>query len=211
MNVTVPVGVPEPGDLAETVAVKVTDLPNLEVVEDDLIAVAVAAVLTVCVRGADVLLSKLVLPLKVAVMEWVPTDSFEVSKLLIPDLFTEAVPRIIFPSLKVTLPDDGTFFELVTVAVKRTVWPYTDGLKDEVTTVEVVLELAAAIVIDRVRDAVTFFESLTVKVALKVPAAAGVPEMMPVEVLRVIPAGRDPLVTDQVHGSNPPVSARVCE
>jgi len=69
MKVTVPVGVPEPGDLAETVAVKVTNLPNLEGLEDDLIAVAVAALLTVCIRGADVLLSKLVLPLKVAVME----------------------------------------------------------------------------------------------------------------------------------------------
>jgi len=77
--------------------------------------------------------------------------------------------------------------------------------------VVVVLELAAAIVIDRDWDAVTFFASLTVKVGLEVPAVVGVPEIMPVEASRFSPAGRDPPVIDQVQGSNPPVSVSVCE
>jgi hypothetical protein len=62
IKVTVPVGVPEPGDFTETVAVKVTDLPNLDGLYDDLTVEAVLAFATVCVRGPDVLLSKLELP-----------------------------------------------------------------------------------------------------------------------------------------------------
>jgi len=51
----VPVGVPEPGAAALTVAVKVTDWPNTALVADELTVVAVLALLTVCVKFADVL------------------------------------------------------------------------------------------------------------------------------------------------------------
>ena len=55
MNVTVPVGVPEPGATALTVAVKFTDWPNTDGFTDEATAVAMPALLTVCVRAAEVL------------------------------------------------------------------------------------------------------------------------------------------------------------
>ena len=61
-NVTVPPGVPAPGALADTVAVKVTDWPNT----DGFVVLVTAAVLasrfTVWVMAADVLPPKLVSP-----------------------------------------------------------------------------------------------------------------------------------------------------
>ena len=39
--------------------------------------------------------------------------------------------------------------------------------------------------------------------------AEGVPVMVPVEAFRVRPAGREPLVSDQVYGETPPVAVRV--
>ena len=39
--------------------------------------------------------------------------------------------------------------------------------------------------------------------------AEGMPVMAPVEALRVRPAGREPLVSDQVYGEAPPVAVRV--
>ena len=62
MKVTVPVGVPAPGLTALTVAVKVTDSPNTEGFTDELTEVLVAALLTVCVSVAEVLVLKLPLP-----------------------------------------------------------------------------------------------------------------------------------------------------
>ena len=64
--------------------------------------------------------------------------------------------------------------------------------------------------IDRALVAEAEVESTTLKVGVLVPAAVGVPEMMPVVLLRLNPAGRFP-VKDQVQGSIPPLSARVCE
>jgi hypothetical protein len=61
-KVTVPVGVPEPGALAVTVAVKVTTCPDPEGLTDELNAVVVAAWLTTCVSGAEVLALKLASP-----------------------------------------------------------------------------------------------------------------------------------------------------
>ena len=43
MNVTVPVGVPAPGAAAVTVAVNVTDCPNIDGFVEDVSAVVVAA------------------------------------------------------------------------------------------------------------------------------------------------------------------------
>ena len=49
-NVTLPVGVPEPGALTETVAVKVTNCPTTAGSAEDVSAVAVASLFTVCVQ-----------------------------------------------------------------------------------------------------------------------------------------------------------------
>ena len=62
-NWTVPVGVPAPGAVAEIVAVKVTDWPKTEGFADELTAVPVLAMFTVCVKSAEVLALKLLLPL----------------------------------------------------------------------------------------------------------------------------------------------------
>lgn len=62
LNVTVPVGVPAPAPLALTVAVKVTDLPGLEGLAEEVTIVVVGDWWTVCVSTADVLAAKLVFP-----------------------------------------------------------------------------------------------------------------------------------------------------
>ena len=46
LKVTVPVGVPEPGVLAVTVAVKVTDWPDLEGLSEETTIVVVSALFT---------------------------------------------------------------------------------------------------------------------------------------------------------------------
>jgi hypothetical protein len=48
VNVTVPVGVPTPGDAAATVAVNVTTWPNTEAFGEELIVVLAEALLTTC-------------------------------------------------------------------------------------------------------------------------------------------------------------------
>ena len=70
LNVTVPVGVPTPGDTALTVAVNTTDCPNTEGLADEASAVALLALFTVCVRVEEVLVLKLVSPLYTALNEW---------------------------------------------------------------------------------------------------------------------------------------------
>ena len=62
LKVTVPVGVPDAGDVAETVAVKVTDCPNTLGLSEGATVVVVAPWLTVCVTGADVLPVRLLSP-----------------------------------------------------------------------------------------------------------------------------------------------------
>jgi len=60
---TVPVGVPVPGAVAVTVAVKVTDCPKTEGLTEELTAVVVLALLTVCVKLDEALALKLPSPL----------------------------------------------------------------------------------------------------------------------------------------------------
>ena len=62
MNVTVPVGVPEPGALAVTVDVNVTDWPKTEGLADDDTELLVPSWFTVCVNADDVLVVKSVSP-----------------------------------------------------------------------------------------------------------------------------------------------------
>ena len=63
LKVTVPVGVPVPGAVAITVAVKVTACPKTEGLTDELTAVVVLALLTVCVKVDEALALKLPSPL----------------------------------------------------------------------------------------------------------------------------------------------------
>ena len=57
-NVTVPVGIPEPGMLAVTVAVKVTDWPNADGLAEDTTVEVVVPWSTACVTIGDVLAMK---------------------------------------------------------------------------------------------------------------------------------------------------------
>ena len=51
--------------------------------------------------------------------------------------------------------------------------------------------------------------SVTLIVKLDVPTAVGVPDRVPVDEPRVIPAGSVPLLTDQVYGAVPPLAVSV--
>jgi hypothetical protein len=68
----------------------------------------------------------------------------------------------------------------------------------------------AATTIDADADLVWagFPASVTVAVKLKVPLAVGVPEIWPVLVESVRPAGRLPVLIDQAYGAVPPVASR---
>jgi hypothetical protein len=66
----------------------------------------------------------------------------------------------------------------------------------------------------RVREALCvragLLESATLKVSgVLATNAEGVPLMAPIEAFRVRPAGREPLISDQVYGGTPPVAVRV--
>jgi len=63
LKVTVPVGVPTPGETALTVAVNVTDWPDTDGFTEEATAVALLAWFTVCVRVDEVLAMKLPSPL----------------------------------------------------------------------------------------------------------------------------------------------------
>src|SRR5215208_188058 len=83
--------------------------------------------------------------------------------------------------------------------------------------VVVIVSGAGRTVIDRLREATkgpggvveVGVASVTVTAKLVVPATVGVPEITPVEELRLRPAGRLPAVIDQEYGVVPPMPARV--
>jgi hypothetical protein len=54
-------------------------------------------------------------------------------------------------------------------------------------------------------------ESVACTVKLEAPDAVGVPEIVPLLLLRVRPEGREPEMIDQVYGIFPPLAARVVE
>lgn len=62
-NVTDPVGVPVPGAIVVTVIVNVTGLPKVDGFGEEVSFVMLAALLTVCVRTAEMLVLKFALPL----------------------------------------------------------------------------------------------------------------------------------------------------
>lgn len=139
MNVTVPVGVPLPGELAVTAAVKVTAWLNTEGLAEELMVVVVASLFTTWgeAESLPLLLPHPVPPVKEAVMVLEPTASADVLKAAWPELSTATFEAsTVLPSVNVTVPTGTPPVEL-TVAVKVTDWPKTDGLGEELTVVVV--------------------------------------------------------------------------
>src|SRR5262245_39031226 len=144
LKVTVPVGVPRPGATAATVAVKVTAWPVTAGLTDDRRVSVVAAGLTVTLAAAEVLLAKPVTPKKVAVSEWVPTNS-DVVRVALPVVSSGAEPSSVLPSLKKTVPIGVPAGE-VTVAVSVSSCPRTAFVSDELSVVVVGASMTGAAV-----------------------------------------------------------------
>ena len=75
-------------------------------------------------------------------MEWLPTERAAVENVATPEPLRVPVPRVAAPSLKVTVPV-GVPPVPVTVAVKLTDCPYTDGFDEEVSVVVLGLTTAS--------------------------------------------------------------------
>jgi hypothetical protein len=137
LKVTVPVGVPDPGEVTITVAVNVTDCPKIVGLAEETTLVVVSALLTTWDRDAEVLVLKLVSPPYTAVMECVAIVNEEAAKVAVvtpPVVERVPEPRVFAPSLKVTVPV-GVPAADATVAVSVTDWLNTDGLLEEATVI----------------------------------------------------------------------------
>jgi hypothetical protein len=77
----------------------------------------------------------------------------------------------------------------------------------------VIAKAIGAITIDRVTGLLSagLDESATATVKDAVPLAVGVPEIRPVDVFRLSPAGRLPEIKDQLYGAVPPLDCRTVE
>jgi len=137
-NCTVPVRVPAPGATGFTVAVKDTDWPDTDGFTDEATVVVLLAWLTVCVSGEPVLSlpMKLLLPPYTAVIVCDATDNAAVVNVAWPAL-SALLPSVFVPSEKVTVPVGvpAPGNTALTVAVKVTDWPNTEGLTEEATVV----------------------------------------------------------------------------
>ncbi len=111
---------------------------RIEGLADDVRLVVVEAAFTDCVKAVDVLPLKLLSPLYSAVMECEPTASDAVVKVAWAEASNVAVPRVEDPSLNVTVPVGVPLDKELTVAVKVTDCPNTDGLAEELSAVLVV-------------------------------------------------------------------------
>jgi hypothetical protein len=99
-------------------------------------AVVLALVFTICVTTADVLTAKFESPEYFAVIECEPPENVEVVKVATPPV-SVPVPRVVVPSRNVTEPV-GVPPAPVTVAVNVTDWPTCDGLMEDVSAVALV-------------------------------------------------------------------------
>jgi len=143
---TVPVGVP---DFAVTVAVKVVESPAVMVAGEAVSAVEVltavgAAALTVSVTAVEVEVLKLVVPVYLAVMVYVPWVREDVAKVAMPLLMVPepmAVPLLRKETVPVGVPDFA-----VTVAVKVVESPAVMVVGDAVSDVVVLTAVGAAAV-----------------------------------------------------------------
>jgi len=128
-NVTVPVAA-----AGETVAAKVTVCPAVDGFELDESATVVGVLFTVCTR-VDEDPPKVLSPLYVADIKWVPAAKEEVENAATPP-FRVPAPIWVVPSENVTDPVAAVG---LTVAVNVMDWPTTDGLTLEVTFVTVIM------------------------------------------------------------------------
>ena len=78
-------------------------------------------------------------PLKVAVMEWLPTVRDDVLRIAVPSVATGAVPSVVGPSLNVTVPVVTGNPSDATEALSSTVSPTTEGLGPESNAVVVTI------------------------------------------------------------------------
>jgi len=131
LKVTAPVGVPL---VDVTVAVKVTDCPNVDGLGAEVTAVDVAPC-TICAAAVPLLPAKLVPSVNVAVMLWLPTARFVVLNVATPLALTAtAEANVVAPSVNFTVPL-GVPVVAVTVAVNVTDCPKLDGFGAELTAV----------------------------------------------------------------------------
>ena len=131
-------GVPLVADV--TLAVNVTEWSNADGLSEELTVVEVPALFTVCVSADEVMPLKSLDPPYTAVILLDPPGTAEVVSLAILPLSVPD-PRVVAPSLKVTVPV-GVPPDEVTVAVKVTAVPYVDGFKDETNEIAVVAWIA---------------------------------------------------------------------
>jgi hypothetical protein len=144
LNVTVPVAEFAP-PTESRVAKKVITSPYPDGAGVEVTVVVVGSFVTTCKYTAEVLASKLLSPLYLAVIECVPTDKgveilcwLGTFKNATPPDPTAAVPSIVAPSLKVTVPVAVSApFNESSVAKKVMTSPYPDGDGVDVTTVVV--------------------------------------------------------------------------
>lgn len=120
LKATLPVGVVVP-EAAVTVAVKVMALPGLMLVEEAVrvvvVVVAPGEAVTVMLTAPDVDWEKSVLPVNSAVTESEPTTRVLVEYVATPELLRVALPRLVIPCMKFTVPV-GVPSPEVTVAVR---------------------------------------------------------------------------------------------
>ena len=72
-------------------------------------------------------------------MVWIPTDRLDVLRLAVAFVLSATSPSFVFPSKKDTTPLGAPPPSGVTIAVNATAWPETDGLRDELTVVVVLV------------------------------------------------------------------------
>jgi hypothetical protein len=137
-NCTVPLGVPAPGAPTLMVAVNVTLWLMIAGLTVDTTAVVVLALLTICVMAVELLAAKFVSPPKEAVIRWLPTIKLALLKLAVvvaPLVVSVPWPMLVPPSEKITAPVGLAEALPLTVAVKLTFWPHTEGLTEETSSV----------------------------------------------------------------------------
>ncbi len=117
LKVTVPVTAPPYCPV--TVATKMTVWPGVEGLGLEFRAVAVPALPTGWDTAEDTLGAKIPDPAYSAVMLWPPADNTVVATVASPEPFNVPTPKMVAPSLKVTVPA-GTPAAEVTVAVNVT-------------------------------------------------------------------------------------------
>jgi len=124
-NVTVPDGLPAPGAIAATVAVKVTDCPNTDGFGAEVTLVVVLALLTTWLTVPELLPVKFVSPTYEATMGCVATAKVEVTYVATRLALRVAVTLVVPSNVKVTMPVGvPTPGEVaVTVAVSVIGWP----------------------------------------------------------------------------------------